>query len=215
MVLISNFFVYDDSCLMRMIKSVQKVIDAFESLPGIGPKSASRLAYYLLNVPQDRLEKFGDSLVRLKKETKVCRECFNVGEDELCAICDDEGRDKSIVCVVETALDLLAFEKADGYEGVYHVLGGVVNPLMGIGPDDLRIPQLLNRVSKGGIKEIILGMNPTMEGEATAMHIANEVREIDSSIVVTRIGRGLQTGADVEYADGQTLSRALEGRRAM
>lgn len=204
---------------MRTIKPVQRVIDAFESLPGIGPKSAARLAYYLLNVPQERLEKFANSLARLRQDTKVCRVCFNIGEAEICPICEDERRDRSIVCVVEQPLDLLAFEKADGYEGVYHVLGGALNPLANIGPEEIRISELISRVKGGGIKELILATNPSMEGEATAMYIAHKIREGDSSakgglvIKITRIGRGLPTGAEVEYADSMTLSRALEGRR--
>ncbi len=204
---------------MRTIKPVQKVIDAFESLPGIGPKSAARLAYYLLNVPQERLEKFANSLARLRPDTKVCRICFNVGEAEVCSICEDGGRDKSIVCVVEQPLDLLAFEKADGYEGVYHVLGGALNPLANIGPDQIRIAELLGRLRSGGIKELILATNPSMEGEATAMYIVHKIREElkieNGKLRITRIGRGLPTGAEVEYADGLTLSRALEGRREM
>ncbi len=204
---------------MRTIKPVQKVIDAFESLPGIGPKSAARLAYYLLNVPQERLEKFATSLARLRPDTKVCRVCFNIGEAETCPICEDERRDRSIVCVVEQPLDLLAFEKADGYEGVYHVLGGAINPLANIGPDEIRIGELLERVRGGVVKELILATNPSMEGEATAMYINHKVSELKKAkgldIKVTRIGRGLPTGGEVEYADGMTLSRALEGRREM
>lgn len=202
---------------MRSIRPVQKVIDAFEALPGIGPKSAARLAYYLLNVPQDRLTKFGEALGNLKKDTKFCALCFNVGEGEFCPVCEDESRDRSQVCVVENSLDLLAFERADGYRGVYHVLGGVINPLAGIGPSDLRIPQLLARVKTGEIKEMILATNPNMEGEATAMYITAKIKEIGagSEIKITRIGRGLPTGADVEYADGQTLLKALESRSEM
>jgi len=199
---------------MRSIKPVQKVVDAFEVLPGIGPKTAARLAYYLLNVPQEALDRFSLSLTRLKKDTKLCKLCFNVGEEEFCPVCQDQGRDKSIVCVVETALDLLAFEKADGYRGVYHVLGGVVNPMAGIGPDDLRIPQLLARIKTGEIKELILATNPNMEGEATAMFISQKIADMGmkEGVRITRIGRGLPTGADIEYADAQTLLRALEGR---
>ena len=199
---------------MKSIRPVQRVIDAFESLPGIGPKSAARLAYYLLLVPQERLEKFSEGLSRLKKDTKRCKVCFNIGEDELCPVCKDVGRDKSLVCVVETPLDLLAFERADGYNGVYHVLGGAINPLAGVGPEELRIGELVDRVRKGGVDELILATNPTMEGEATAMYITHKIKEAKvGDIKITRIGRGLPTGADVEYADGQTLSRALEGRR--
>jgi len=199
---------------MRSIKPVQKVIDAFEALPGIGPKTAARLAYYLLNIPQERLDKFGAALERLKKDTKLCKLCFNVGEEEFCPVCQDEGRDRGVVCVVETPLDLLAFEKADGYKGVYHVLGGSVNPMAGIGPDDLWIPQLLARVKTGEIKELILATNPNMEGEATAMFITQKIKDmgLGGQMKITRIGRGLPTGADIEYADAQTLLRALEGR---
>jgi recombination protein RecR len=205
--------------LVRSIKAVQKVIDSFESLPGIGPKTAARLAYYMLHVPQERLEKFAESVERLKKDTKVCRVCFNIGEDELCPICDDRNRDQKLVCVVEQPLDLLAFEKVEGFIGVYHVLGGAINPLCNIGPDDLTIGELLGRLKGNKVKEIVLATNPTMEGEATAMYITYKVKEmkqegiIGQDLKVTRIGRGLPTGADVEYADGQTLLRALEGRR--
>lgn len=202
---------------MRSIRPVQKVIDAFEALPGVGPKTAARLAYYLLNVPQDRLSRFAQALENLKRDTKLCALCFNVGEEEFCPVCQDESRDKTQVCVVETSLDLLAFERADGYKGVYHVLGGSVNPLAGIGPNDLRIPQLMARVKTGEIKELIIATNPNMEGEATAMYIVERIKEMGLSegVRVSRIGRGLPTGADIEYADGQTLLRAFEGRSQM
>lgn len=202
---------------MRSIRPVQKVIDAFEALPGIGPKSAARLAYYLLHVPQERLEKFAQALGRLRQDTKICKICFNIGEEEICPVCADQSREKSVVCVVEQPLDLLAFEKADGYKGVYHVLGGVISPLSNIGPDDLYLPQLLERIRGGTIKELILATNPSLEGEATAMYIAHKIKEqrveIRDQLKVTRIGRGLPTGAEVEFADGSTLTRALEGRR--
>ena len=199
---------------MRSIRPVQRVIDAFEALPGVGPKTAARLAYYLLNVPQERLDKFGVALTSLKKETKLCEVCFNVGEEQFCPVCQDETRDHTQVCVVENALDLLAFERAEGYKGVYHVLGGIINPMAGIGPNDLRIPQLLARIKTGEVKELIVATNPNLEGEATSMYIAHKIKELGMSgdVKITRIGRGLPTGADVEYADGQTLLRALEGR---
>lgn len=202
---------------MRSIRPVQKVVDAFEALPGVGPKSAARLAYYLLNVPQEKLTKFAEALENLKKDTKLCKLCFNVGEEDFCPVCEDEYRDRTQVCVVENSLDLLAFERADGYKGVYHVLGGVINPLANIGPNDLRIPQLLARVKTGEIREMIIATNPNMEGEATAMYITQKIKDmgLDTNIKITRIGRGLPTGADVEYADGQTLTRALEGRSEM
>lgn len=202
---------------MRSIRPVQRVIDAFEALPGVGPKTAARLAYYLLNVPQERLSKFALAIENLKKETRLCALCFNVGEEEFCPVCQDDNRDKTQVCVVETALDLIAFERAGGFKGVYHVLGGAVNPLAGIGPNDLRIPQLLARVKTGEIKELVVATNPNLEGEATAMFILERIRELGLSeaVKVSRIGRGLPTGADIEYADGQTLLRAFEGRVTM
>jgi len=203
---------------VKSIRPVQKVIDSFESLPGIGPKSAARLAYYLLHVPQERLEKFGESLSRLRKDTKICWICYNVGEDELCPICADISRDTSLVCVVEQPLDLIAMEKSESFRGVYHVLGGAISPLTNIGPDELYIPPLLERVKSGRVKELILATNPSMEGEATAMYIAHKVRELkidNGELTITRIGRGLPTGAEVEYADGTTLSRALENRKEM
>lgn len=204
---------------MRSLKPVQKVIDAFEALPGIGPKSAARLAYYLLHVPQERLERFANALTRLRLDTKECKICFNIGEDEVCPVCEDTRRDKTMVCVVEQPLDLLAFERADGYEGVYHVLGGALNPLSNIGPDELHIAELLGRLRSKEIKEVILATNPSMEGEATAMYITHQIGElkkkglVNEDLRLSRIGRGLPTGAEVEYADGMTLSRALEGRR--
>lgn len=197
---------------MRTIKPIQRVIDSFESLPGIGPKSAARLAYYLLRLPQEKLEKFAGGLERLKKDSRVCRSCFNIGEEDLCPVCVDANRDQEVICVVEQPLDLLAIEKSDGFKGVYHVLGGVINPLANVGPDELTIDQLLERIKGKKVKELILATNPTMEGEATAMYIAHKVREV-KKVKITRIGRGLPTGADVEYADGQTLTRALENRR--
>lgn len=202
---------------MRSIRPVQRVIDAFEACPGIGPKSAARLAYYLLNVPQERLSKFGMALENLKKETKLCELCFNVGEEQFCLVCQDASRDKSLVCVVETPLDLLAIEKSEAFKGVYHVLGGSINPMAGIGPADLRISQLLGRVKTGEVEELVLATNPNMEGEATAMFIQERVKEMGlfEKIKITRIGRGLATGADIEYADGQTLLKALEGRSVM
>ncbi len=202
---------------MRSIRPVQKVIDGFEILPGIGPKSAARLAYYMLNMPQERLERFASALENLKKDTKFCELCFNVGEEQFCPVCQDVNRDKTLVCVVENALDLIAIEKAEGYKGIYHVLGGSINPMAGIGPNDIRIPQLLARLRLGEIKEVVIATNPNLEGEATAMYIVEKVKEmgLTESVKISRIGRGLATGADIEFADGQTLLRALEGRRLM
>lgn len=199
---------------MRSIKPIQRLVDQFEGLPGIGPKTAQRLVYYMLRYPQDRLSRFAEALENLKKETKICERCFNVGESSPCEICEDGGRNQEILCVVESPLDLLALERADGYKGVYHVLHGVINPLNNIGPNDIYLPQLLKRVKEEGIEELIIATNPSMEGEATAMYIASKVKEI-GKLKITRIGRGLPTGADVEYADEVTLSRALEGRTEM
>lgn len=198
---------------MRIPKALERVIENFESLPGIGPKSAQRLSFYLLHVPQDVLEEFAQNLTLLKKNTKMCTICFNIGTTDICDVCNDSERDKSLICVVEDALDVLAFEKSEKFKGVYHVLHGVVDPLNSIGPDDIFIPQLMKRLSSDhGVKELILATNPTMEGEATAMYIVKQIKQHHPELIISRIGRGLPVGADIEYADEVTLSRALEGR---
>lgn len=202
---------------MKIPKALERVIESFERLPGIGPKSAQRLAFYLLHVPQSDLEDFSEALTNLKKNTKMCAICFNIGTTELCDVCADPERDATLVCIVEDALDVLAFERSDKFKGVYHVLHGVVDPLNSIGPDDIYIPQLIKRLQETGdrgqqIKELIIATNPTMEGEATAMYIVREVKSQNSKVKITRIGRGLPVGADIEYADEVTLGRALEGR---
>lgn len=202
---------------MKNIKPIQRLIDHLERLPGVGPKTAQRLAYYMLRFPQERLEKFAEAVERLKKETKFCEICYNIDDQSPCKICEDESRNQKVLCVVESPLDVLALEKADGFDGRYHVLHGVINPLNNVGPGDLYLSQLLDRLEKEPIEELILATNPSMEGEATAMYIVNKVRELEEEekigeIKITRIGRGLPTGADVEYADEVTLSRALEGR---
>jgi recombination protein RecR len=199
---------------MRIPKALENVIESFERLPGIGVKSATRLGFYLLHVPQNDLEDFALALTNLKKNTKMCKTCFNIGTTEICDVCSDNERETDTVCVVEDALDVIAFEKSDKFKGVYHVLHGVIDPLNSLGPDDIYIPQLVKRISGDDrIKEIIVATNPTMEGEATAMYIVKEVRKISPNMVISRIGRGLPVGADIEYADEVTLSRALEGRR--
>lgn len=199
---------------MKIPKAVERVIESFERLPGIGPKSAQRLGFYLLHVPQSDLDGFAEALQALKKNTKMCATCFNIGNEEECEVCRDIQRDNSLVCIVEDALDVVAFERSGKYDGVYHVLHGVIDPLNSIGPDDIFIPQLLKRLrGDSRIVELIMATNPTMEGEATAMYIARELQKEFPQIKVTRIGRGLPVGADIEYADEVTLGRALEGRR--
>ncbi len=207
---------------MRIPKAIERVIESFEKLPGIGPKTAQRLSFYLLHVPQSQLDNFSESLTNLKSGTVVCQICFNIGENETCGVCSDTTRDKSIICVVEDALDVIAIEKSGKYKGIYHVLHGLIDPLNSIGPNDIYIPQLLQRVKGEGerVKEIIIATNPTMEGEATSMYILREVKSQnakfkseDTAIKISRIGHGLPIGADLEYADEVTISRALEGRR--
>lgn len=198
---------------MKLPKAIEKVIESFERLPGVGPKSAQRLTFYLLHVPQEELDNFAESVSNLKKNTVQCDVCFNIGETNPCWVCSDSERDASLICIVEDTLDLLAIDKSGKYKGVYHVLHGVIDPLHSIGPDDIFIPQLIKRLQKDGASEIILATNPTMEGDATAMYITRDIKEINPTIKITRIGRGLPIGADLEYADEITIERALEGRR--
>lgn len=200
---------------MKLPKALSRVIEDFEKLPGIGPKSAQRLAFYLLHVPQSSLDQFAADLMTVKKETVLCSICYNIGDTDPCFVCSEPGREKGLICIVEDALDVLAIERSGKYRGIYHVLHGVIDPLNSIGPDDIYIPQLLSRIKSldGDISEIILATNPTMEGEATAMYIVRELKNRDQTLKISRIGHGLPIGADIEYADETTLDRALEGRR--
>lgn len=198
-------------------RTIEKLIESFEKLPGIGPKTASRLAFYLLHVPQTQLDQFSDSIKNLKISTVYCSKCLNIGESDPCVICESIDRDESIVCVVEEPIDILSLEKTGKFKGVYHVLHGAINPLNNIGPDEIRIAELLARLKSGKIREVILSTNPNMEGEATAMYIkreiTNNIKQITNNIKITRLAHGLPVGGDIEYADEVTLSRALEGRR--
>ncbi len=196
---------------MKVPKSVLATIEAFESLPGIGPKTAARLTYYLLHAPDSLAEKIAQSVGDLNKNTKICSVCQNVTEEDPCEICEDSQRDRSIICIVEDPLDVWALEKSGGFSGIYHVLHGVIAPLDNIGPEELRIRQLLPRLKDGKVKEIIMATNPSMEGEATAMYIQRLIKPL--GIKTTRIARGIPIGAELEYADDITLRRALEGRK--
>lgn len=205
--------------MAELPKSIKNLISYFERLPGVGPKSASRLVFYLLNTPESFVREMSNSLLAIKKEIKICKECFSVAESDLCEICGDERRNKKTICMVEKAIDVMAIENIGGFKWVYHVLGGVINPLDHIGPDDLKIDELISRVRKFEIEdevEVILATNPTMEGEATALYIKKKLEDLGSAkqnIKITRIGSGLPMGADLEYADQATLSRAMDGRR--
>ncbi len=199
---------------MKIPKAIQNLIDSFERLPGIGPKSAQRLTFYLLHVPQAELDRFALSLQNLKKQTMLCSICFTIGEIDPCSICMDSQRDRSLLCVVEQPLDVLALEKNGKYTGVYHVLHGRIDPLNNIGPDEIYISQLLDRLKTSDeILEVVLATNPTMEGEATAMYLQRQLKANNPNLKISRIGRGLPIGSDIEYADEVTLQRAMEGRQ--
>jgi recombination protein RecR len=192
---------------------IQDLVDELSRLPGIGPRSAQRLAFYLVKAPIQDARRLAEAIVAAKERVRFCRECFSVSEGELCRICRDPGRDPTIVCVVEESKDQAAVEKAGVIKGRYHVLGGAISPLEGIGPDDLRVQELLDRVARDGIKEVILATNPNLEGNATAMYVAGLLKPL--GVTVTRLASGLPVGGDLEYADEVTLGQALEGRREM
>lgn len=197
--------------------SLTRLIENFQRLPGVGPKTAQRLAFYLLHVPEEELQKFADNLTNLKKSTVLCSVCRNVSEKDPCQICSNASRDQSIICVVEQPTDVLSIEKTGMFKGLYHVLHGSLDPLNNIGPDELYIADLLKRFEKSEheIKEVILAVNPNMEGEATAMYINQQLTANGKQLTVkvTRLAHGLPVGGDIEYADSVTLTRALEGRR--
>lgn len=200
---------------MKIAKPLIRLIESFNKLPGIGPKTAQRLTYYLLHVPQTELEIFAGNLSSLKKDTVLCSICKNVSENDPCDICADSSRDKSILMVLEQPLELISFENTRKFKGMYHILHGAINPLDNIGPDEIYIEDLLKRVKKEIFKEIIIATNPTMEGEATAMYLSKKIKSIKPKIKITRLGMGIPTGADLEYADEVTLTQAIEGRREM
>lgn len=198
---------------MLLPKSITNLIESFEKLPGIGPKTAQRLVFYLLHVPQEELDGFANNLQVLKTSTKLCSQCKNIDETDPCRICENNQRNKNVICVVEQPLDLLALENTRKYHGVYHVLHGAIAPLSNIGPDEIYIADLVKRVKGSKIQEIIFATNPTLEGEATSMYIEKELDKIGYNGKRTRLARGLPTGGDLEYADELTLSNALEGRK--
>jgi recombination protein RecR len=200
---------------MLLPESLQSLITALERLPGIGPKSASRLAFYLLRASDEVARDLAAALTGLKERTAFCPECFNIMEAgrERCEVCESARRDATLICVVEEALDVLALERTGGFQGKYHVLQGVLSPIEGIGPDDLKIRQLVERVRRGEVKEVILATNPSMEGDATALYLRQQLEPL--GVRITRLARGLPVGGDLEYADQNTLLRALSARQEM
>jgi len=194
---------------LRIPKAISNVIESFERLPGIGPKTARRLTFYLLRLPDEYLSSFAQALSELKTKTVICSRCYRVGESDPCEVCIDPGRDHTTICVVEDPLDTLVLDRA-GYQGLYHVLHGVISPLNNVGPEDLYLKELRPRLESGEVTEIILATNPTMEGEATAMYLKEMIRGLP--VKVTRLGRGLPVGGDLEYTDATTIKRSIESR---
>ncbi len=190
---------------------VSRLIEELNKLPGIGPKSAQRLTYFLVRMPEKEARALAEAILDVKEKIILCSICHNISDSDPCLICRGEGRDRTKICVVEEPLDILALERTREYKGLYHVLHGVISPMDGIGPDDLKIRELLKRIENGGVEEIILATNPNLEGEATSMYIHRLLAPL--GVRVTRLARGLPVGADLEYADEVTLTRALEGRQ--
>jgi recombination protein RecR len=200
--------------MQLLVEPVARLIDEFSRLPGIGPKTASRLVFYLLRAPDEQAQSLADALRELRERIVFCSVCFNITESDPCTVCTDERRDREVICVVEEPLDVIAIERTRDFQGLYHVLHGTIAPVEGIGPDELRIAELLPRLDAvPSVREVIIATNPNMEGEATAMYIARQLEGKD--IRVTRLARGLPVGGDLEYADEITLSRALAGRQAI
>jgi len=192
-------------------KSIATLIEHFQKFPSVGPKSAQRMAFYLLRMPQVEVEKFAQSMIDAKANTKTCEICFNLSSSSPCDICSSSQRDKSIICVVSETKDLIAIEKTNEYKGLYHVLQGLISPMDGIGADDIRIKELLSRLTNEEVKEVILALSPSVEGEATSLYLNKLIKPF--GIKISRIAFGLPVGADLEYADEITIARAIEGRR--
>ncbi|CUT04434.1 recombination mediator RecR [Candidatus Chrysopegis kryptomonas] len=194
-------------------ESLEILIDELTKFPGIGRKTAQRLALHILKQPKEEIDKLVRAIIDVKEKIRYCSICFNITESDPCPICSSPKRDKGTICVVEEPMDVLAIEKTNEYNGVYHVLGGVMNPLEGIGPDDLKIKELVQRISAGGVNEVIIALNPSVEGETTSIYIANLIKPF--GVKVTRIARGLPIGTALEYADTATIVRAIENRTTM
>ena len=195
---------------MEYSPSIEKLIESFEKLPSIGHKTAQRLAFYMLDLSKEEIKEFTDSIVNAKNNLKFCSKCYNISDTDPCMICSNPKRDQSVICVVEDVRDIIAMEKTHEFKGVYHVLHGSISPMNGVGPDDIKIKELLARLMDGTVKEVILATNPRVEGEATAMYISKLIKPM--GIKVTRIAHGIPVGGDLEYIDEVTLLRALEGR---
>ena len=195
------------------VATLAKLIEQFERMPGIGRKTAQRLAFYVLNLSKEQATEFSATILSAHEKIKQCTCCCNLAEDELCPICKSDSRDKSVICVVEDPRDVFAFERTHEFEGTYHVLHGVISPMNGVGPEDITIKELLSRMADGTVQEVIMATNPTVEGEATAMYISRLLKPM--GITVSRLAYGVPVGADLEYADEVTLTKALEGRRTL
>ena len=193
--------------------SIEKLIESFEKLPSIGNKTAARLAFYILDRPEEEVKEFVDAIMNAKKNLKYCSKCFNISDTDPCEICSNPRRDESVICVVEDVKDVVAMERTHEFNGLYHVLHGSISPMNGVGPDDIKVKELLSRLMDGTVKELILATNPRVEGEATAMYISKLVKPM--GVKVTRIAHGIPVGGDLEYTDEVTLSKALEGRREL
>ena len=193
--------------------SLEKLIKALVRLPSIGQKTATRLAFYILKADRDEVQELGEAILEIKNKILRCSVCYNISESEICSICSDSGRDRSTLCIVEDSFDLLTIENSRGHKGVYHVLEGCLSPLDGIGPEQLRINELLKRISEGNINEIIIATNFNAEGEATAMYLTRLLKPL--GIKISRIAYGIPIGGDLEYADEVTISKALDGRRVL
>jgi recombination protein RecR len=194
---------------------VNRLITELAKLPGIGQRTAQRLAFHILRVPNEEAFALSESIREVKEKVGLCEVCFNLADAPRCRICSDEQRDHSIICVVEEPADVIPIERTHEYRGIYHVLGGALSPIDGIDPEDLKLAELVKRVSAGGVKEVVIATNPTTTGEATAFYIGEAIRELDTEVAVTRLASGLPVGADLEYADEVTIGRALAGRRAL
>ncbi len=195
------------------IKSVENLINEFRKLPGIGPKSAKRIVFYLLKLPNSDVAKLSQALVEMKEKVKICKSCYNLTEEDICSICKDQSRDKKKICIVEEVSDLIIIEKTGEYRGLYHILGGLLSPIENIGPREIRIPKLLERIKEDNTEEVIMALNPTVEGESTAMYLKKILSPL--GVKITRLASGIPVGGDLEYADEVTIGRAISDRREL